>query len=146
MRLLEELLDRLGGTSFRLDESRVKRRRMLGILARHGGFLARRMLPYAWRLLRRAGTLRPRYFCIVSHHFMSAAELSTELGRERLAVMGYDLDQLLSELDAAPSTSTSLASDCARLTSALVKEPLRARARRSVGLARPSGLRYVIEA
>lgn len=68
------------------------------------------------------------------------------LGRERLAVMGYDLGELLSELDAVPSSAANVASDCARLTSAFVKEPLRARARRSVGLTRPSGLRFVIDA
>jgi MoaA/NifB/PqqE/SkfB family radical SAM enzyme len=89
MRLLNELLDRLGGTSFRLD--RASRRMLHGasVLVRHAGFFARRVLPHAWRLARRAGTLRPRYFCIVSHHFMSGAEMTTPLGRERLAACAF---------------------------------------------------------
>jgi MoaA/NifB/PqqE/SkfB family radical SAM enzyme len=85
MQLIAELLDRLGGTSFRLDDRYRATAKALGILARHGGFLARRVLPHAWRLLRRAGTLRARYFTIVSHHFMSAPEIATPTGQERLA-------------------------------------------------------------
>jgi hypothetical protein len=51
--------------------------------------LTARGLPYLWRLLRRAGTLRVRYFCIVSHHFMSAAEAASPLGRERLSACAF---------------------------------------------------------
>jgi hypothetical protein len=43
-------------------------------------------------MLRRAWatrSLRPRYFCIVSHHFMSATELATPLGEERLAACAF---------------------------------------------------------
>ncbi|MGH2715883.1 MAG: sulfotransferase family protein [Thermoleophilaceae bacterium] len=68
------------------------------------------------------------------------------LGRDRLEVMGYDLDELRAQLDEAPSSTAGTGADCARLASALLKEPLRARARRSVGLHRPSGLRYLFEA
>jgi hypothetical protein len=89
MRFLAELLDRLGGTSFRLDDGGAALRRAVGILALHGGFLASRAAPYLWRLLWRARTLRPRYFCIVSHHFMSAAEAASPGGRERLAVCAF---------------------------------------------------------
>ncbi len=89
MRFLAELLDRLGGTSFRLDSRPGAVLRAARIAARHGGFLARQGVPTAWRLARRAGTLRARYFCIVSHHFMSAAETATPLGRERLAACAF---------------------------------------------------------
>lgn len=85
MRFLRELLDRLGGTSFRLDGRGRALLRAGRMLARHAGFLAREVMPYLWRLARRAGTTRAHYFCIVSHHFMSAAEAATVVGRERLS-------------------------------------------------------------
>ena len=89
MRFLAELLDRLGGTSFRLDGRRAALRRTAHVVARHGGFLATRVIPYLWRLVRRTGTVHARYFCIVSHHFMSAAEAASAPGRERLAVCAF---------------------------------------------------------
>jgi MoaA/NifB/PqqE/SkfB family radical SAM enzyme len=89
MRLLEELLDRLGGTSFRLDGRGAALRRAARVVARHGGFLATRGIPYLWRLVWRTGTVRARYFCIVSHHFMNAAETASPRGRERLAVCAF---------------------------------------------------------
>jgi MoaA/NifB/PqqE/SkfB family radical SAM enzyme len=84
MRFLAGLLDRLGGTSFRLDDPARALRRLRRVVLPHLGFLLGRGLPQLWRLLRRAGTLRARYFCIVSHHFMNAAEMSSALGRQRL--------------------------------------------------------------
>jgi hypothetical protein len=89
MRFLSELLDRLGGTSFRLDHRGRRLLRAAAVLARHGGFLAREGLPYLWRLARRAGTPRGRYFCIVSHHFMTAAETASPMGRERLSACAF---------------------------------------------------------
>jgi MoaA/NifB/PqqE/SkfB family radical SAM enzyme len=89
MRFLAELLDRLGGTSFRLDGPVTRMRRAAGVLIHHGRFLATGAVPFLWRLARRTGTLRARYFCIVSHHFMSAAETTTPLGRERLATCAF---------------------------------------------------------
>ena len=89
MRTLAELLGRLGGQTFRNDDRARATRRAGRALLRHGWFLATRVLP---SLLRRAwatGTLRPRYFCLVSHHFMSEAELQTPLGRERLASCAF---------------------------------------------------------
>jgi hypothetical protein len=56
---------------------------------RHGGYVVRHGLPYLWRLFRRAGTTRARYFCLVSHHFMSAAEIESPVGRERLAACAF---------------------------------------------------------
>ena len=68
------------------------------------------------------------------------------IGTERLAVMGYDLDELLAELDSVPSDLRELPGDCLRSATALMKEPMRARARRSLGLGGPSALRYLISA
>ena len=89
MKLLAALLDRLGGTSFRLHGRVESLRRAAWALARHAPLLARHAIPYLWRLARRTRTLRPRYFCIVSHHFMSAAEAATEIGRERLDACAF---------------------------------------------------------
>ena len=89
MTALHELLDRLGGTSFRLDDAGRRAARAALLVARHGTFLLRRVLPHLVRRLREVGTIRPRYFCIVSHHFMSAAELATPLGRERLDTCAF---------------------------------------------------------
>jgi hypothetical protein len=86
MRFLRELLDRLGGTSFRLDTCGRAIRRFTHVFRIHGAFLLRHGIPYLWRLAERAGTLRARYFCIVSHHFMSAAEIASPLGIERRSV------------------------------------------------------------
>ena len=41
--------------------------------------------------------------------------LSFSLGRERLGVMGYDLDDLLAELASLPATSRFLASDALKI-------------------------------
>lgn len=89
MRFLDGLLERIGGASFRLDGRRRAIWRALQIAIRHPGFLLRQSLPFAWRLARRVGTLRADYFCIVSHHFMSASETETPLGRERLDLCSF---------------------------------------------------------
>jgi hypothetical protein len=85
MDFLNELLDRLGGTSFRLDTRRHGLQRAVHALRPHAAFLVRRGLPYLWRLARRAGTLKAHYFCVVSHHFMSAREIATAHGQDRLS-------------------------------------------------------------
>jgi hypothetical protein len=89
MRTLDELLERLGGVSFRLDNQARAWRRAGRIALRHGGFVVRRLLPYFVRLLRRTRSLNANYFCIVSHHFMSAAEMETAQGQERLAACAF---------------------------------------------------------
>ncbi len=89
MAFLQELVDRIGGTSFRLDDPATRRRRATLLAGRHAGFWLRRGLPHLWRVARRAGVGRPRYFCLVSHHFMSAVETRTTLGRERLAACAF---------------------------------------------------------
>jgi MoaA/NifB/PqqE/SkfB family radical SAM enzyme len=86
MRFLRLLLDRIGGFSFRLDTRSRAIRRIAHVLRRNSGFFFRHGLPYVWRLLHRAGTLRARYFCIVSHHFMNPVEIDSPLGTERRSV------------------------------------------------------------
>ena len=97
---LDRLLDGLGGLTFRLDGSRERFARALAVLLRHGALLARDALPLVLDLVRRSlgdapvrelvpalvrGRLRANYLNLVSHHFMGAAELRTEAGRERCA-------------------------------------------------------------
>jgi hypothetical protein len=67
------------------------------------------------------------------------------LGRERLAVMGYDLDELREQLRAVANDNAELAADCRRCVRAVLKEPARVRARRLVGLPGPSSFRYVLD-
>jgi hypothetical protein len=67
------------------------------------------------------------------------------LGRDRLAVMGYDLDALLTELHEVPNDTAELAGDAGRCARALLAEPARAQARRMVGLGGPSSFRHVLE-
>jgi hypothetical protein len=89
MRALDELLERLGGVSFRLDDRARAWRRAGRIALRHGAFMVRRLLPHFVRLVRRAASLNANYFCIVSHHFMSADEMNTTQGQERLAACAF---------------------------------------------------------
>jgi hypothetical protein len=89
MQTLDELLERLGGVSFRLDNRARAWRRAGRVAFRHGGFAVRRLLPYFIRLLKRTRSLNANYFCIVSHHFMSAAEMETTEGQRRLDVCAF---------------------------------------------------------
>ena len=91
MRTLNELLERVGGVSFRLDDRARAWRRAGRIALRHGGFIVRRLLPHFVRLVGRAGSLNANYFCIVSHHFMSAGEMNTAQGQERLAACAFQV-------------------------------------------------------
>jgi hypothetical protein len=75
--------------SFRLDDGGRALRRFGWFLARNSWFSLTRLLPYVLKLWRRAGTLRVNYFCVVSHHFMSAAEIATDEGRERLDLCAF---------------------------------------------------------
>ena len=51
------------------------------------------------------------------------------LGRERLALMGYDLDVLLADLDSLPRCTESLGTDLWEAVKDVAKEPVRARTR-----------------
>jgi hypothetical protein len=88
-RFLHELLTRIGGTSFRLDRRGRALQRAARVVGPQVGFLAREAVPFLWRLAWRVRTVRARYFCVVSHHFMSAAETATAVGRERLAACAF---------------------------------------------------------
>jgi hypothetical protein len=68
------------------------------------------------------------------------------IGRERLAIMGYDADELYGELDAVPTGISNLGSDAMNLARALITEPLEFRVRSRTGVGRPSSLRYIIGA
>ncbi len=97
--VVEAWFERFGGITLRLDDRRRAAARLLGVLAREPRFLLFRVLPYLVRWLRRLathgsarfvwgfcrGTIRVRYLNVVSHHFMSASELDTPNGRERLS-------------------------------------------------------------
>jgi hypothetical protein len=98
-RVVDGFLDRFGGVSFRQDRPAVAAARMLGLLLRAPTFVARHLWPYSRHWLRRlgegsawrgaygllTGAVRPGGLLLVSHHFMSAPQLATPLGRERLA-------------------------------------------------------------
>jgi hypothetical protein len=66
------------------------------------------------------------------------------LGRERLEVMGYDLEVLLAQLRSVPDDNAELAGDARRFARALVREPARAHARRMLGLGGPSSFRHLL--
>jgi len=67
------------------------------------------------------------------------------LGRDRLGTMGYDLDQLLSDLDSLPPSTDSLATDLWETAKDVAKEPIRARTRtRRIGA--PNVIRELIRA
>ena len=99
-RAIDRYLARFGGASFRRDTRLEGRVRLASMIARAprlwlsdvAPFLAHlvgrmdpeRPLRLAWRLL--AGKARADHFQIVSHHFMSQAEIETALGQERLGM------------------------------------------------------------
>jgi hypothetical protein len=89
MQFIDDLLDRLGGASFRLDTRPRAALRAGQVLMRHSHFLLRGGLPFAWRLWRRARSVSADYFCVVSHHFMSTRQIETPLGRERIALCAF---------------------------------------------------------
>ena len=98
-RIVDGFLQRFGGISFRLDGPAERAARMLGVLANAPLFATRNVGAYAWHWLRRldperplraarelaSGRLRVHGLALVSHHFMSADELATGLGQERVA-------------------------------------------------------------
>jgi hypothetical protein len=99
VRVVDGFLRRFGGVSFRLDAPAELVARCAGVACSAPRFVLGNLLPYARHWLRRVGagsaargawrlatgraTATP--LVLVSHHFMSRAELETPLGRERLA-------------------------------------------------------------
>jgi hypothetical protein len=103
MQFLTQILDRLGGASFRIDTRTQAAVKALKMAARHPGFLLNRVLPYTWRLLMQVGEgnswrliselllgrAKLYYFNIISHHFMGREEAKSPLGQERLAACAF---------------------------------------------------------
>ena len=95
---VDGFLDRFGGVTFRLDRPLERLTRMLALAMREPRFVLSGVVPFlrhwcellgageplrtAWRLLNGRASVTP--LVIVSHHFMSRAEIETPLGRERL--------------------------------------------------------------
>ncbi len=67
------------------------------------------------------------------------------LGDERLATMGYDGKQIIRDLNAQPTTTSSLIPDLGRLISDVAKEPIRIKVRRR-GIGGPNVLRELLKA
>lgn len=98
-RIVDAFLDRFGGVSFRRDDRMQRLVRALALLVRAPGFVAANLPAWARYWLNRldpghpwraagaliTGRTRLRSLVIVSHHFMSAAQLATPRGAERLS-------------------------------------------------------------
>jgi hypothetical protein len=67
------------------------------------------------------------------------------LGSSRLAVMGYDIEQLIDELDSQPVSMNSVIPDFGRMLMDIAKEPIRVRIRR-LGIGGPNVIRELIKA
>ena len=98
--VLEAWLARFGGLTLRLDTAARALVRLGGVLAAAPALVLGRIAPFLlgwparldprhpWRLMARwtGGRARIDYVNIVSHHFMSRAQLATAAGQERLAL------------------------------------------------------------
>jgi hypothetical protein len=111
-RALAALVEHLGGLTFRLDDRATAVARALGIAVRSprlafelprllhhwiGRFARGSRARFVARWLR--GDARVNYLNVVSHHFMTASELDTPLGRERLDLCAFRVplgDRLMS--------------------------------------------------
>ena len=96
---VDEFFRRFGGVSFKTDTRRTALARAFGLAVRAPGFVLGRLPGYFWHWLDRltpgapiqtlrdlmSGKLKVHPLVIVSHHFMSAEELNTEVGKARLA-------------------------------------------------------------
>jgi Sulfotransferase family len=67
------------------------------------------------------------------------------LGNERLAVMGYDGEQIIRELNSQPTSMSCLIPDLGRLVSDVAREPVRIQMRRR-GIGGPNVLRELLKA
>jgi hypothetical protein len=96
---VDEFFRRFGGVSFKTDSRWTALARALGMVAQAPRFILGRLPGYLWHWLQRlgdgdtfgalrdliSGRLRVQPLVVVSHHFMSADELHTDEGQERLA-------------------------------------------------------------
>ena len=106
-------LERFGGFTLRLDTKWQAAARLCGLIKEDPGFMAFQVIPFllrwprrfdpqhpvrfVWRWLR--GMVTVHYLNIVSHHFMSKAEIETPLGQERLSLCAFQVpigDKLVS--------------------------------------------------
>lgn len=97
--------ERFGGLTFRLDTKWQAAARLVGVLKKDPRFLLGQVLSLLLRWLRRCDPAHPirlvwrwlrgaatvHYLNIVSHHFMSQAELATPQGQERLALCVFQV-------------------------------------------------------
>ena len=96
---VDEFFRRFGGVSFKTDTKWSAIARAVGLIARAPWFVVSKLPAYFWHWLDRlhpgapmqalkdlmSGALKVQPLVIVSHHFMSAEELQTDEGKERLA-------------------------------------------------------------
>lgn len=96
---IDGYLSRFGGVSYRRDSPPERVARTLALVMRAPRFWATQVILYFAGLLRRMEPARPAalaldfvrgraradHFNLISHHFMSAEDLATPLGQERLA-------------------------------------------------------------
>lgn len=68
------------------------------------------------------------------------------IGRERLAIMGYDADELYAEVDGLPNSIDNVAADTLNLAKVLAVEPMKFYRRKRKNVGRPSSLRYILGA
>jgi MoaA/NifB/PqqE/SkfB family radical SAM enzyme len=97
-RFLQRFLDHWGGISFRADRRPQIAARLAGMMRQHPGFFLGTFPRFVWSMLRRldpdhrvrlacrllTGSARVHPLSIGSHHFMSASEMATPGGRQRL--------------------------------------------------------------
>ena len=97
-RAVDGFLAQFGGVSFRRDSRVEAAARFMGMTTRAPIFMARNVVPFLWHWMRRidahspirairdllAGRLTTHGLVLVSHHFMSRAQLETPLGQERV--------------------------------------------------------------
>ncbi len=111
--ILEEWVARFRGLTFRLDSAPRAAVRLCGAIRQAPGFFLLRLVPFLLRWVRRVDPDRPLRFCwrwlrgrasvrylnIVSHHFMSRAQIESAAGRERVELCVFQVpigDELVS--------------------------------------------------
>jgi hypothetical protein len=97
-RVVDGFLGRFGGITFRVGTRADHLAKLCGVVLAAPGFVLRNLLPFARHWARRLsphaphravlallrGRLRLQGLAIVSHHFMSRAEIESPVGQERL--------------------------------------------------------------
>jgi hypothetical protein len=103
--VIQEWFERFGGLTLRLDTTWQAVARVCGVFMQAPGFMVCTVLPFLLRWPRRCDPTHPvrfvsrwlrgraqvHYLNIVSHHFMSKAEIETPLGQERLDLCAFQV-------------------------------------------------------